>query len=133
MTVGDQDALDAALDLVGRTGARSFELGYLHDGPVEQAAWYAHVQYRGARISVENRHGPVEAAEALARRLLTGGKCTGCGRLVALSDTGAVAYRSAVMADGTRFTAEDAAAAGQCRWRRVGARWEMGCTAGEQP
>ena len=46
----DQNALDASIHLVGRTGATSFEIGYLNDGV------------------------PVEAAEALARRLLDGAK-----------------------------------------------------------
>lgn len=126
----DEDALFAAVDLVGRSGATQLEFGYLHDDvPVEEADWWAHARYRGARISEEHHRGPVEAAEALARRLLTGAKCKPCGRLVALSDTGAIAYENAAMVDGTRWTAEQAAAAGQCRWRRDGARWVRGCEA----
>lgn len=124
----DEDAIIAAIDVVGRSGAREFEIGYLHeDVPPDQAAWWAKAQYRGARISVEDHRGPVEAAEALARRILTGAKCTGCGRLVALSDAGAYAYESTHLTDGTEWTAEQARAAGQCRWTRVGRRWEMGC------
>lgn len=120
----DEDALVAAADLVGRTGARSFQIGYLDDEP--GSLWYAHAQYRGARITAEGP-GPVEAAEALARRLLTGGKCTGCGGLIVLPGRGAFAYRSPVLADGTRWSAEAAAKAGQCRWVRTGRRWEAGC------
>lgn len=122
------DAAIAAVDLVGRSGATDFTWGYLHDDvPSEEAGWYAHAQYRGARITVEDQPGPVEAMEALARKVLTGGKCTGCGRLVALSDAGAVAYERSHLVDGSEWTIEQARAAGQCRWRRVGKRWEMGC------
>jgi hypothetical protein len=124
----DEDALKAAADLVGRTGAKSFQIGYLHDDvPAAEAGWYAYAQYEGTRITAEDHPGPVEAAEALARRLLAGAKCTGCGGLVALSDAGAVAYPSATLTDGTRWDAGTACKAKQCRWTRVGARWEMGC------
>lgn len=130
----DEDALLAAVDLVGRSGARGFEFGYLHDDvPVEEAAWWAKAQYRGARIQVENHRGPVEAAEALAREILTGGKCAHCGGLVNLGG-GAALYRGtddrpAHMADGSVFTAEDARSRPLCRWTRQGARWVAGCSA----
>lgn len=127
----DDDALTAAVDLVGRTGAESFELGYLHDDvPVPQAAWWANAQLRGTRIMVEDQPGPVEAAEALARRILVGGQCQHCGGLVALSDGAAVAYPGP-MTDGTTWTEEAIRAAGQCRWRRVGPRWVRGCEGGD--
>src|SRR5258706_493846 len=66
----DEDAVLACTDLVGRTGAKEFQLGYLHDEPPHQ--WYAQAQYKGARIIEENHAGPSEAADALSRRLLTG-------------------------------------------------------------
>lgn len=101
----DQDALTAAMDLVGRTGARQFEFGYLHeDVPVEEADWWAHAQYRGVRISVEHKQGPIEAVEALARRLLDGGLCRRCGQPIRLSDEGQ-----------------------GCRWTRNGPKWTPGC------
>lgn len=127
----DEDALMAAADLVGRTGAKSFEIGYLHDDvPAAEAGWYANAQYKGARITEEGA-GPIEAAEALARRLLAGGKCTRCGGLIALSSSGAFAYPSATLTDGTKWTAEDAKAAKQCRWTRMGRRWEAACQQGK--
>ena len=121
----DEDAVLACADLVGRTGAKEFQIGYLHDEPPHQ--WYAHAQYRGTRITEEHCSGPSEAADALCRRLLTGAKCAHCGGLVALSGAGAVAYGNPVMADGSTWSAAEAAAAGQCRWRRMGAKWVMGC------
>jgi len=123
----DEDAVVACADLVGRSGARGFEIGYLHDDvPVEDAGWYASAQYRGAWLVAENHRGPAEAAEALALRILKGGKCR-CGKLVALSTTGAIAFPDAHMADGSRWTAKDAARAGQCLWRRNGRQWVPGC------
>lgn len=127
----DQDAIIAGADLVGRSGARQFEIGYLYDETDPQyakvgAQWYAHAQYRGARIVAENHPDPVAAVEALAQKLLTGAKCD-CGKLVALNDGWAFAYFNTPMRDGTTWTAEEALAVGQCRWRREGARWKRGC------
>lgn len=98
------DIVVACADLVGRAGASGFEIGYLHDDvPVEEAGWYAHAQYKGARITVEDHQSPTAAALALAQRLLDGATCR-CRRPVSLSDR----------RDG-------------CRWRLMGARWEPGC------
>lgn len=126
----DEDALVACVDLVGRTGATQFEIGYLNeeDDPAfakHGARWWAHAKYRGNRIIVEDHAGPVEAADALARRLLTGAKCK-CGKLVSLSSTGAM-FVSEHMADGSTWTPGDASRAGQCRWTRMGKRWHRGC------
>lgn len=122
-----QEIVFACVDLVGRAGGRQLQIGYLHDDvPVEQAAWFAHVQYNGARIFVENQPGPAEAADALARNLLHGARCR-CGRLVALSQDGAIAYRDTAMADGSRWTVNEARTAGQCLWKRTGPRWEPSC------
>jgi hypothetical protein len=122
----DEDALIAAAGLIGRTGARGFEIGYTDE---EMNDWYAHAQYQGARIIEEHHRGPVEAAEALARRLLTGAQCQGCGGLVALSSAGAVAF-GGMMMDGRTWTTEEAAAAGQCRWTRQGRTWVSACGLG---
>jgi hypothetical protein len=101
----DEDALQASLDLVGRSGAKNIEFGWLEDDvPVEEADWYAHAQYRGARISVEHYRGPVEAVEALARRCLKGAMCRRCGRPIRLTSDGM-----------------------GCRWTRMGPKWLPGC------
>jgi hypothetical protein len=109
---------------VGRTGAGQFEMGYLNDEPPHH--WFAHAMFQGARIQVQGHDGPAQAAMALAQKLLTGAKCR-CGRLVALRPGGAVAFGTARMADGTRWSAADAAKAGQCRWKLIGARWQPSC------
>jgi hypothetical protein len=106
----NDDVVLACADLVDRAGAASFEIGYLHDDvPIEQAGWYAHAQYRGARITAEDQPSPTGAALALAERLLRGATCR-CGAPVTLSDS-----------------------AGGCRWRLVGQRWEPGCDADPLP
>jgi hypothetical protein len=96
----DQDALDAGIDLIGRTGARSFEVGFVNDTPPHR--WYAHAQYEGARIIAEDHPGPVEAIEALARRLLRDAKCIHCGKIISI------------------MSAPDP---NRCRWTRHGMRW----------
>jgi hypothetical protein len=102
----DTDALFAAVELVGRTGAKGLEVGYLHeDVPVDQAAWYATAQYQGAKVFVENHTGPVEAVEDLAAQLMEGGLCTNCNRQVSLTKH-AFLY---------------------CRYVRQGRSWIPGC------
>lgn len=124
----DEEAFQAAADLVGRTGARSLEFGYLHDDvPMHEADWWASVQYNGAKVIAEHHRDPIAALEALCQRLLTGGQCQRCGGLVSLSDDGAVAYPGAARPDGTVWTEAEIRAAGHCRWRREGKRWEPGC------
>jgi hypothetical protein len=125
----DNDVILATADLVGRTGATGFELGYLHENvPVEEADWYAHAQLAGARITVEHQPSPTAAAQALAERILKGGKCK-CGKLTTTSTDGAFAFLDAHTTDGKRWGAKEAAQAGQCLWRRVGKRWIPGCEA----
>jgi hypothetical protein len=124
LSPADRDQVVACADLVGRAGARQFEIGFLDDEPPHR--WYAHAMYRGTRIQVENYDEPAAAARALAEKLLTGAKCR-CGSLVALRADGAVAFTKVHMADGTAWTAEQAAAAGQCRWLLTGDRWEPSC------
>lgn len=123
------DAVLACADLVGRTGARGFECGYLHEGvPSAEAGWYATAVYRGAKITSENHSSPAEACDGLAVRLLAGAQCQHCKGLVSLTPGGAFAFRKATLTSGGRWDAEDAARAPQCRWKRTGKRWERGCT-----
>jgi len=107
----DDDAVKACADLVGRTGASQFQIGFVHDNvPVEEAGWYAHAQYRGARLTTTSDYrGPAEAADALSRRILHGGNC-GCGKPTTLQDGRDVRK--------------------WCRWRREGDRWVSACGRG---
>jgi hypothetical protein len=104
------DAIVACADLVGRAGASGFEIGYTRDDvPTEEAGWYAHASYKGARIMVDERRSPSEAALALAERLLRGAACR-CGEPVSMADDQP-----------------------GCRWRLVGNRWKPGCDAPPVP
>lgn len=98
------DVIVACADLAGRAGASGFEIGYLRDDvPVQDAGWYAHVNYRGARLMVEEHRSPSAAALALAERILAGAQCR-CRRPVTMDDS-----RQG------------------CRWRLSSKRWEPGC------
>lgn len=125
-----ENIIQATADLCDRSGARGFEVGYLHDDvPAEEADWYASAQFRGARVIAEHHVGPADAAFALAMKLLTGAKCR-CGKLVSLVDGGAVAFAKSSLAHNFgEWSATAAAAAGQCRWRREEAQWVPSCTA----
>lgn len=105
----DEDAMHASLDLIRRSGAGEVEFGFANEDAqtVEQGDWYAHAQYRGARLFTEHHRGPIEALEALARRLLTGATCRRCGKPIRLSSAGK--------------------SKGTCRWRRMGDTWQPGC------
>lgn len=127
------ERLAAAVLLIGHTGATTFEAGYLHDDvPTAEASWWATATYRGAKISVEKQAGPIEAAEALALRLLTGARCRWCGGISTVSPDGAIAYPGSTLTDGSKLpeSREGLEALGQCLWGRVGARWEPGCIHG---
>lgn len=101
----DQDAVVAAVDVVGRSGAKEIEIGYLHDNvPVDEAGWYATARYKGTKVIESDHRGPSEAADALAKRILNGGKCTHCLKTVVLVDS-----------------------LPGCRWTRMGKRWVRGC------
>lgn len=107
----DDDAIVAVADLAGRTGATEFKIGYLHeDVPADQAGWYAQTQYQGARIVVGDQPGPVEAADALSRRLLSGGALCRCNKIVTLGNG----------RDPRKY----------CKWTREGAKWLGTCGAG---
>lgn len=96
--------LIAAVDAIGRTGAREFEVGYLDETP-DAARWWASALYQGTKVHEQDHSSPADAADALARRLLDGGLCTHCGRTVTTQSL----------------------ANGQCRWVRIGKVWTRGC------
>lgn len=130
----DDERLTAALMLVGHTGAKQLEFGYLHDDvPIEDADWWAKALYQGQRITVEHHSDPVAAVEALAARLLMSAKCTWCDGLITLAEDGVFVWPGAQMLDGSTLpTDEDELRAmGSCRWRREGPRWEPGCVHGD--
>lgn len=119
----NDDAVCANYELIGRTGAKALEVGYLDDDPPHR--WYAHAEYRGTRITVENCAGPAEAVEALAVRLVHGGRCQGCRRLVGAVD-GPVPVGT-IIGEATPADADVEKTRGVCRWTRQGRTWVRGC------
>jgi len=112
VTAAHIDAADitACADLVGRTGATGFEIGYLRDADdptyiLRGPGWYASALYQGSRVFTEDHYLPDVAADRLAVLLLDGGECLHCGRTVRLTPP----LTSA------------------CRWWRAGDRWHPGC------
>lgn len=123
----NQDLLDAAaaaaVDLVGKTGATSLEVGWT--GDPTRRRWYAHAEYRGTQIEVGDRDNPGEALNALVVRLLHGGRCVGCGKLCAISDDPVpIAAR---MLDGEEPDPNVERDRGVCHWTRLGRCWVRGC------
>lgn len=98
----NEDLIVACADLVGRSGATDFEIGYLNDDP-ENPGWWAKSSYRGTRFIRDGHRTPEAACLALATRILSGATCR-CLKTVALDDR-----------------------SGGCRWKLVGQRWEPGC------
>jgi len=106
----DASSVRAAANLVGRTGARELEIGYLHDDvPSHLAGWYAIATYKGAKVIVEDQPHPVVALRKLALKLIEGGACTYCLRTVS-----------------TRRIDRDT-----CYWQIINMRWERGCGSGK--
>jgi hypothetical protein len=103
-----EDIILACADLAARSGARDFEVGYLHEDAAtpEEAGWFAQATWQGARIATKTEHpSPQGAALELAHRLLNGATCR-CGQPVTLTDD-----------------------TPGCRWQLTGKRWESGCDA----
>ncbi|MFD6097194.1 hypothetical protein ACFVWN_20395 [Nocardiopsis flavescens] len=121
-TRDEQQEITACVDLVGRSGAKDFELGHLHDAPVPEAGWFATATYRGAKLIAEGHTGPVQAAQALARRVLVGALCVCCRHRVTLATPGAAAFGLTHSGSGGQQV---------CVWVRRGDRWVSGCRGGE--
>jgi len=88
----DDDRVLACADLVGRSGGRSFEVGYLNDATdlaylTDGPCWYAQAAYNGARVIAEGHATPADACDALAIKVLDGGQCTHCGKTIAACRT----------------------------------------------
>jgi hypothetical protein len=83
----DEEKLTAVVDLLGRTGARSFELRY-SDAP-EPVVWIAVAEYLiNDKVVVECAAGnqPHIAAIRLVELLIDGGQCTHCHRLTGVTE-----------------------------------------------
>lgn len=106
-----------AIDMVGRMGAQSFQLGYLVDDPPPDAAnWYAEAEFRSGTLVTMPCMTPWEAAEELASTLQRNATCRWCARTIAWGNRPPAKKR-------LRF----------CWWRQVAGRWERGCPSRDVP
>lgn len=114
MTDFDQGPIIAIADLCQRSGAKRFEIGFLHDDvPAAEASWWASAGYKGSKLIIEDQESPQHACDGLACRLLDGGFCTYCGERTTTAPT--------------RYGSYASPNAGPCVWRRDGERWVSGC------
>lgn len=122
MEEGDAAALRAVADLGGRTGARDFQVSCQSpDLPYAQRSWWAQASYAGARLIADGHVSVRAACDALARRMLDGGACQGCGKLTFVANEDG--YRVGSPEDAARAQRE-----GICRWSRDGGeRWSRAC------
>jgi hypothetical protein len=97
--VTDKPALDdralAAIDVIKRTGAESFQIRYSDDE--QPVVWLAVVTWRINRQGIPTKHGAGRAHEAaaaltpdlaiyrLAEQIVDGGTCAHCGRPAAFN------------------------------------------------
>jgi hypothetical protein len=73
-----EERLLAAIDLIGRTGAHSFEVGF--DDDQTPTTWWAQARYSGRLMFTDDEPDPLHAVEQLLLRIVNGGRCTHCRR-----------------------------------------------------
>lgn len=74
----DDPRLLAAVDMIGRTGAKEFQIRYSDEE--EPVVWFAVATYDDGKGETDASLNPVMAVLRLAERLVDGGQCTHCGR-----------------------------------------------------
>jgi len=81
MSGPDDPKFLAAVDMIGRTGAQTFRIGYSDedDGP-PVVVWYAVAQWVGDRAEAAGALDPLTAVLRLAEQVIDGGECTHCHR-----------------------------------------------------
>jgi hypothetical protein len=75
----DDAKMLAGIQLLERTGAREFRIGYSHDDDGEPTVWYAVASWRGG-AEASGALDPVTAVLRLCEQVIDGGTCTHCQR-----------------------------------------------------
>lgn len=119
----DTMAVLAVAELIGRTGAREYELG-----TTGSTHWYASCKVMGQRVEAV-ADTPDAAAGALARKVVHGGKCVTCQRVITFDEAGIHAVDK-TLPDGTTWTAQQQADVGCCFWHRRGLHYVKSCQQG---
>ena len=83
LSTRDQDMLQAAVDMVGRTGATAFQIRY--DDSEEPVVWMAVAEW-GDKAEVGASLHPIKAVTRLLETVIDGGKCTHCQRPTGITD-----------------------------------------------
>lgn len=79
MSAHDDPRFVAGVDLLGRTGAQGFRIGYSHEDDGLPVVWYAVATYlKGAEAAAAMN--PLDAVLRLCERVIDGGFCTHCQR-----------------------------------------------------
>lgn len=109
MHEADMARLHSAIEMVERTGAQNFEVGYLNEDAkrMQDADWFATARFRGTMVKTEHHASPVTAAETLMTLLMRDAKCRFCDRKISW---GRAELKK------------------RCLWRQVDGRWLRGCT-----
>jgi hypothetical protein len=108
----ERNRLLAATDVLGRSGATGLEIGHLdNDVPSPLARWFATIQWQGVKVTAEDHASPLAAVEDLLTKVLVGGGCVKCRRLITLPDQPSAGFPEV------------------CTWARHGDMWVPGCVA----
>lgn len=78
MTDADDPRLIACVDMIGRSGGKSFQLRY--DDEQEPVVWVAVAELRGGLWECAGGRDPLQAAVRLLEELYDGGWCGHCGK-----------------------------------------------------
>lgn len=83
----------AGVDLLGRTGARDFRIGWSHEDDGPPTVWYAVATWKGHRdprighgAEAAGALNPTAAVMRLCERVIDGGECAHCGQLTIFDD-----------------------------------------------
>lgn len=127
----DEDRLVAAVEVIGRGAANGLELGWTNDDDDPLPGyWYATASWRGVKVIVEQQFGPAEAAEELALKVIAGGQCVHCGRMVTariVDDAVSLVYSVPGHPRLDPAALAEFGTGDLCLWRRAGRHWLRGC------
>jgi hypothetical protein len=70
----------AAVQLLKRTGAQTFRIGYSDEDDGPPTVWYAVAEWPGNKAEADASIDPVDAVLRLCERVIDGGQCTHCRR-----------------------------------------------------
>jgi hypothetical protein len=76
----DTPKMTAGIDMIRRTGAATFRVGYSDPEDGEPIVWYACAVYRGGQAEAAAGFDPETSVLRLCERLVDGGICAHCAK-----------------------------------------------------